>query len=731
MAKIIYVSNRLPVTINRNPESGEYSFTRSIGGLATGLSSVHNEGGSLWVGWSGLHEEDVSGSDAEELKRLLMREESCVPFQLSRKDFEDFYLGFCNEAIWPLFHYFPNRAHYHTDQWEAYFRVNRLFFEELKPYIEPGDTIWVHDYQLMLLPQMIREEFPEALVGFFLHIPFPSYEIMRLMPWREEIMEGLMGSDLLGFHTYDYVRHFISSARRLLGYEFSLGYLTAGQRLVRADVFPMGIDYEKYNQADNTPEVISAHAEVKRELSGKRTILSVDRLDYTKGIPERIKSFALFLDQHPEYHEKVELFLIVAPSRTEVEEYQDLLKEIRELVSATNGRHGSLGWTPIHFFYRSFSFEDLTALYMEADLLLVTALRDGMNLIAKEYLAARRDDTGVLILSETAGAVHELGESLMINPNDLQGIADAIDTGLKMDVEDQKRQNSIMKRRISRYNVRFWARDFVRKLEEVHEYQRSQSARNMIDSVESKMLADYEKSRKAIFFLDYDGTLVGFRDKPEKARPDAELLDIVSALCKSRGNRVVVISGREPKDLESFFSGVPIEMAAGHGSWVKMKGREWEKAELFSTEWKEGIRPILESYTDRTPGSFIEEKEFSLAWHYRRCEPDLAALRVGELKDSLYSVIENMNIGLLDGNKVLEVKDSFVNKGIAASEWLRGEEFDFIFAVGDDYTDEDLFDVVPDTAYSIKVGMTLSKAKYHVKGWRSLRGVLKKLARLD
>jgi trehalose 6-phosphate synthase/phosphatase len=728
MAKIIYVSNRLPVTINRKPETGEFSFERSIGGLATGLSSVHNEGGSLWVGWSGLHEEEVSGADAEELKRSLIREESCVPFQISRKDFEDFYLGFCNEAVWPLFHYFPNRAHYHTDQWETYTRVNKRFFEELKPYIGPGDTVWVHDYQLMLLPQMIREEFPDALVGFFLHIPFPSYEIMRLMPWREEIMEGLMGADLLGFHTYDYVRHFISSARRLLGYEFNLGYLTAGQRLVRADVFPMGIDYEKYNQADTNQEVISARAEVKRELSDRRTILSVDRLDYTKGIPERIKSFALFLDQHPEYHKKVELFLIVAPSRTEVEEYQDLLKEIQELVSAANGQHGSLGWTPIHFFYRPFSFEDLTALYMEADLLLVTALRDGMNLIAKEYLAARKDDTGVLILSETAGAVHELGESLMINPNDMQGIADAIHSGLNMDAEDQKRRNAIMKRRISRYNVRFWATDFITKLGEVHEYQRVQSARNMIDNVETQMLTEYKNADTAIFFLDYDGTLVGFQDNPEKARPDNELLQIVSALCERKGNRVVVISGREPRDLESFFNGVPVEMAAGHGSWVKMKNEKWEKAELFSTEWKEAIRPILESYSDRTPGSFIEEKEFSLAWHYRRCEPDLAALRVGELKDSLYSVIENMNIGLLDGNKVLEVKDSFVNKGIAASEWLRGEDYGFIFAVGDDYTDEDLFDVVPDKAYSIKVGMALSKAKYHVKGWRSLRTVLKKLA---
>ena len=264
MAKIIYVSNRLPVTINRNPESGEYSFTRSIGGLATGLSSVHNEGGSLWVGWSGLHEEDVSGSDAEELKRLLMREESCVPFQLSRKDFEDFYLGFCNEAIWPLFHYFPNRAHYHTDQWEAYFRVNRLFFEELKPYIEPGDTIWVHDYQLMLLPQMIREKFPEALVGFFLHIPFPSSEVFRLLPYRREILEGLLGSDLLGFHTYNYCRHFLSSVLRICGYANDFGELEVKDRVVRAEVFPMGIDYNRYSSIE-IPSVKHEIGNIKSE----------------------------------------------------------------------------------------------------------------------------------------------------------------------------------------------------------------------------------------------------------------------------------------------------------------------------------------------------------------------------------------------------------------------------------------------------------------------------------
>ena len=726
MGKIIFVSNRLPVTINRDPDNGGYRFIRSIGGLATGLGSVHDQGDSLWVGWSGLHEEDVTPAEADELKVSMMQQENCVPFQISRSDFEDFYLGFCNEAIWPLFHYFTNRAQYLNRHWDAYRRINRRFFEELAPHVEAGDTIWVHDYQLMLLPAMIREAFPDALVGFFLHIPFPSYEIMRLMPWREEILEGLLGADLLGFHTYDYVRHFISSARRLLGYEYSMGYLNAGQRLVRADVFPMGIDYDKYSHARDMVEVIKARSETRRQLPDRTTVLSVDRLDYSKGIPERIRSFMMFLDQYPEYHEKVMLYLIVAPSRIEVDEYQELLREIRELVSTANGKHGSLGWTPIHFFYRSFSFEDLAALYMESDLLLVTPLRDGMNLIAKEYLAARSDDTGVLILSETAGAAQELGESLVINPNDIQGIANAIHAGLNLTIEEQQHRNRPMKRRIARYNVQFWAMDFMTKLEEVQQYQALQSSRNMIQTVEESMLEEYRRAKKAILFLDYDGTLVGFHDSPEKARPDEELLTIIKSLTARRENRVVIISGRQPGDLDDFFNGIDVEMAAGHGSWLKMREDEWQKAELFSTEWKETLRPILESYTDRTPGSFIEEKEFSLAWHYRRCEPDLAALRLGELKDSLYSTTENMNLGILDGNKVLEVKDSFVNKGIAASEWLRGEDFDFVFAVGDDHTDEDLFDVLPENAYSVKVGMALSRAAYHIRSWRSLRELLKR-----
>ncbi len=728
MSKLIFISNRLPVTIRRDPETGEFELTRSIGGLATGLGSVHEGGESLWVGWSGLHEEDITEAEDAELQKKLVKEQGCLSFHLSRQDYEDFYIGFCNEAIWPLFHYFPNRARFNRHQWEAYRQTNLRFFAEVRGHIQPGDTIWVHDYHLMLLPHLIKQSFPETAIGFFLHIPFPSYEILRLLPWREEVMEGLLGADLLGFHTFDYVRHFISSARRILGCEFSLGYLTLDDRLVRPDVFPMGIDYEKYRDAEDLPEVAAALKDARRRLSDFRTILSVDRLDYSKGIPERIRGFDLFLHQHPEYHEKVSLNLIVAPSRTEVEEYKELLREIQELVSTVNGKHGSLNWVPIHFFYRTFPFEELTALYMVAEVLLVTAIRDGMNLIAKEYLAARRDDTGVLILSETAGAVHELGESLVINPNDIEGIANAILTGLEMDPAEQKQRNAAMKQRLARYHVRFWARDFISKLTEVRQYQEVQTRRSMIDTVKEDMLSAYRKARRRLFFLNYDGTLVGYRDTPDKARPDQDLRKLIENLSFRKGNRVVIVSGRKREDLEDFFSGLPVDLAAAHGSWLKTLGEDWEKTEFFSADWKETIRPILENYTDRTPGSFIEEKVYSLAWHYRKCEPDLAALRIGELKDSLFSVTENLNVGIIDGSKVLEVKDTAVHKGRAVSKWLKEENSDFIFAAGDDPTDEDLFDVMPESAYSVKVGMNRSRARYHIKDWRALRRLLDEMA---
>jgi trehalose 6-phosphate synthase/phosphatase len=720
--KTIFVSNRLPVTI-RHGEDG-LEFSPSIGGLATGLKSVHDEGDSLWLGWCGLSEEQLTPQNRVELEQRLTEDFHSTPVFLSEDDLENYYYGFCNRTIWPLFHYFVNHAEYDHDQWRCYREVNHKFFDKLAELINPGDTVWIHDYQLFLLPQMIREKFPDTSIGFFLHIPFPSYELFRLMPWREEILRGVLGSDLIGFHTYDYVRHFLSSCRRLLGYEHNLGYINVGNRMVKADVFPMGIDYDRYHNAHEQQAIQEETAEILKKVRGTQLVLSVDRLDYTKGIPERIKAFSEFLRQNPQYREKVTLILIVAPSRTEVESYSDLLKEVQELVSDTNGEHGTIGWIPVWFFYRSFGFDSLTALYAAADLLLVTPLRDGMNLVAKEYVAARVDKKGMLVLSETAGAASELGEAVIVNANNVREVADGIREALEMTAVEKISRNKIMHQRLEHYNVEFWARDFLRKLADVKQKQSTNSLEKLLPESADELVDAMNAAEHRLLLLDYDGTLTGFVDKPENAKPDTQIKSILRKLTDDERNHVIIISGRDRHSLEAWFKDLPVNLVAAHGMWTRDQGGDWEQTETLSNDWKETIRPILDVHTARTPGSFVEEKDYSLAWHYRRCEPELAAVRVSELKDALGDLTSNLNIGLLNGNKVIEIKDTTVNKGRAAGMWLQRNHWDFIFAAGDDWTDEDMFAILPETAFSIKVGVGMSQARYRVESVEDIRAIL-------
>lgn len=726
MNKTIFISNRLPVTIKRDPDG--LKFSESIGGLATGLKSVHEEGKSLWAGWCGLPNEDLKKKDITEISKKLFSEYQSAPVFLTQDDIDEYYYGFCNNTVWPLFHYFTEQIQYDPLYWEAYCRVNKKFFDQIKDLIEDGDRIWVHDYQLFLLPKMIREAFPKTSIGFFLHIPFPSYELFRLLPWRKELLEGILGSDLIGFHTYDYVRHFFSSVRRLLGYEHNLGYMEVGERLVRADVFPMGIDYKRYHEAQKKQYIQEETISILEKVRGTQLVLSVDRLDYTKGIPGRIKAFSEFLRNNPEYREKVTMILIVAPSRIEVESYSELLKEIQELVSDTNGEHGTIGWMPVWFFYRSFSFENLTALYAAADVMLVTPLRDGMNLVAKEYVAARVDKRGMLVLSETAGAARELGEAVIVNANNIREVAEGIRSALQMNVVEKISRNTILHKRLSQYDVEFWANDFLNKLLEVKEKQHYNLLQKLTPEKMKKMISEMNKAEHRLLMLDYDGTLTGFKDKPEDAKPDKELLSLIDKLSSEKRNELVIISGRDHQTMESWFGGLSLNLIAGHGMWHKELNGKWQQSETLSNDWKNTIRPILDVHTARTPGSFVEEKDYSLAWHYRRCEPELAAVRVSELKDVLGDLTSNLNIGLLSGNRVIEIKDTTVNKGRAASMWLNKKNWDFIFSVGDDWTDEDMFMILPKTAWSVKVGGGISAATYRIESFKDIRKLLKRMA---
>jgi len=722
---MLIVSNRLPINIKINADN-ELSYSPSVGGLATGLASFSSSYKSRWIGWPGIADDEITKRQKQHITHEL-RLKNCFPVFLSRQNVEDFYEGFCNKTIWPLFHYFPLYTVYEDSFWQAYKRVNLLFSEIIVQSAEPDDYIWIHDYQLMLLPELVRKKLPHAKIGFFLHIPFPSFELFRILPWRQEIIRGLLGADLIGFHTYDYVRHFLSSACRIMGLDHSFGSFTIANRIVKVDAFPMGIDYERYSRAVHKSRVQKNLAAIRKKIGDRKIVVSIDRLDYTKGIVQRLEAFRIFLRENPRYKEKVTLILLAVPSRTGVDDYQALRQQLEGLVGRINGEHGTIGWVPVWYLYRAVPFEKLVSLYHIADVALVTPLRDGMNLIAKEFIATKTNGAGVLILSEMAGAASELGEALIINANDKESVARAIKQALEMPLEEQAQRNQFMQQRLSRYNITRWAHDFIDTLTEIKKVQQRISIHKLNAPGLKKLALDYHQSKNRLLLLDYDGTLVSFADRPEKAGPDAELLTLLEMLARDPRNNLVIISGRDRNTLLHWLGSLDISLIAEHGAWIKGKNQSWKVIESLHDGWKATIRPILELYSDRTPGSAIEEKDFSLVWHFRRSNPELAYIRSQELKDTILNFTTNLNIGVYEGSKIIEVKNIHINKGRAAQIWLEDPKWDFILAAGDDYTDEDLFSVLPDYAYSIKIGYSISHARFNLDSVPDFRLLLQNL----
>jgi len=723
MAKTIIISNRLPVSVLRN--EGGITFTSSAGGLATGLGSIYKKGDNLWIGWPGIYIEDQKEEEyiVHELEKENMR-----PVFLTKEDIEYFYEGFSNSTLWPLCHYFPNYVETNYNYWESYVKVNQIFCEEVLKYADYEDTIWIHDYQLLLLPSMIRARLPEVSIGFFQHIPFPSYEIFRILPWRNEILEGMIGADLIGFHTYDDVRHFLSSVSRILGIDNRMGEFKVRNRNVIVDSFPMGIDFEKFANAAKAPETLKEIEELKDNLGDFRLILSIDRLDYSKGIPQRLKAMEIFFEKYPEFIEKVSLLMILVPSRDNVPLYKELKIEIDELVGKINGKYGRIGWAPIQYFYRSFPFQSLSAFFNISDVALVTPLRDGMNLVCKEYIASKNDKLGVLILSEMAGAAKELSDAIIINPNDVYSIVDALYEALTMDPQEQITRNTNLQNMLRRYDIHNWVSVFMERLDFIKEKENEMKVRRLNSNLQRQMVEDFYEAEKRILFLDYDGTLMPFNTNPTKVGPDKDLMNILEKLSANPQNKVVIISGRNKESLDDWLGHLPIDMIAEHGVWLKEQGRAfWSLIDYLTDEWKDQIYPILETYVARTPGSFIETKDYSLVWHFRRAEKELGEMRARELVSHLQYLTTNMSLQVLEGNKVIEIKNSGINKGKAALRWLH-EPYDFILAAGDDYTDEDTFDAMPESAYTLKIGFNPTIARYNVESWKEFRLLLSSLA---
>jgi trehalose 6-phosphate synthase/phosphatase len=716
--RLVLVSNRLPVKVEWN--DGDLNLNATAGGLVTGLSSflASLDQSSLaikehlWVGWPGV---SVDTARQRRVADALLVNHQAYPVFLSPEEMDQFYLGFCNNTIWPLFHSFPSFTAYDESLWQTYKRVNERFCDALLEVVRPDDVVWVHDYHLMVLPQLLKQRMPSLRIGFFLHIPFPSYEIFRLLPaiWRKDILNGLLGADLIGFHTYDYTQYFLQSVLRILGNGHNIGQILLPERSVKADTFPMGIDYEKFAGAAAAPDVLAEIDRVRSSLGDVRIVLSVDRLDYTKGILNRLEGFDQFLDQHGRWHGKIVLALVVVPSREGVGQYDQMKRQLEELVGRINGKHGSLGWTPIMYQYRNLPFVQLVALYAMSDVALVTPLRDGMNLVAKEYIAARRSGNGVLILSEMAGAAKELGEAVLINPNHCGEIASAIAQALDIPQDEQVRRMRVMQARLELSTVHRWASDFV------HETIASAVVRNKMETerlegkIATMLVKAYQRSHHRLFLLDYDGTLVPFVKEHAKALPGGKVLSLLARLAGDPANRVVIISGRDRHTLEQWFGNLPLQLVAEHGFFRKAPGEDWRTTKALPGGWKQRLQPILNLFADRLPGASVEEKEYSLVWHYRAADPEQGEPVAHELVDNLNALTGNVDIQIMQANKAVEIRVAGINKGTTAREIIAAGEYDFILAIGDDRTDEDMFAVLPEDGYSIKVGAARSLASYN------------------
>ncbi|WP_285058399.1 bifunctional alpha,alpha-trehalose-phosphate synthase (UDP-forming)/trehalose-phosphatase [Pedobacter ginsengisoli] len=715
--RLLIVSNRLPLTI----EKKDYGFEsrQSSGGLISAVNAYLNGEGKevfferIWAGVPGVSTEDWDMVDSGQ------SEYHFLPVFPGEQEYEQYYNGFSNSLLWPLFHYFPSFADYDPSFFESYMMVNKAFCRTLCAEIRPGDVIWIHDYHLLPLAGMLREKFPDLTIGLFLHIPFPSYELFRVIPkrWQKALLEGMLGADLIGFHTAEYVAHFLKTVDMSLKTTHDDQYIQWGTRQVQVDAFPVSIDFDLFNGAFDHPGVDSLRQKYQQMKGKKKMIFSVDRLDYTKGIYNRLIAFERFLQRYPEYKGNIVFVLVMVPSRDTIVKYNEKKKMIDEFIGNLNSTIGNISWQPVIYQYDHLDFNELTALYTTCDLALITPLRDGMNLVAKEFVASRKDEKGVLVLSEMAGAAAELKEALLINPNDADELAETIAVALGMSEEEQRCRMRDMRQLVQQYDVNAWAIDFFGELDQIKALQLKFEIKFLDNFARAALIEDYKSSQKRLFLLDYDGTLVSFSKDPSRASPDHDLLQLLETLCSLPGNDVYVISGRDSVTLDKWLGHLPIGLIAEHGAKNRPAGCNWSNEALVeSTTWKEKIERIMQHYVFRSPDSFIEKKDFSLAWHYRNADPFLANRRAKDLHDELVEYTVQMPLDVLNGHKVIEVRNKGVNKGLAAMRILDSASYDFILCIGDDQTDEDMFKILAKNpaAYTVKVGHQASFAEYNL-----------------
>ena len=714
--RVIVVSNRLPVSLKRGGTLWHSKAT--AGGLATAMNPILRGSDGIWIGWSG----DTSAT-TDETRSAILKEWAdkyrYFAVDLDQQTAQGFYEGIANEALWPLFHHFPSLLRFDLEHWQAYVRANEIFRDEILKHLRPDDVVWIHDYHFLLLPQMLREAAPEISLGFFLHVPFPSSSVFRIIPKREELLRGMLGADYLAFHTHRYLQHFRTSLLRLLGLTSQMDHVDLGKRVVRLDALPIGIAPHQFTdlltKGAGTRKQL---AELRQRFGYCKILLGVDRLDYTKGIPERLRAYRKFLQDHAEWRGKVVLIQVAVPSRERVPRYTRLRREVDELIGEINGDWSTPNWSPITYLRRNLPQAELAALYASADVALVTPLRDGLNLVAKEYVACKSSGDGVLVLSEFAGAAAEMGEALLVNPYDEESLSLTIARALSLSEIEKRERMTALYKRVHKNNVFAWGDRFLKNLTTAVVARSEQPHDQPLPLENAQLVGAFNQAQSRLIMLDYDGTLAPFTPLPQTAVPSQNLINLLEHLVEDEQSTVALISGRSRADLQRWFAGISnLWIAAEHGAilWSPIS-RTWEQPHHdASDEWKKCVYPILEHFVDRTPGSFIEEKEFSLVWHYRMADPEFGDWLANDLVANLDHMLAESPVKAVKGQKTVEVKSLWANKGQVYSRLLlSGVVPDFIMAAGDDVTDEDLFARLPESAWTIHIGRNQSRAKYYL-----------------
>ena len=715
--RLFIVANRLPLTVELQDD--QYQCRPSSGGLISAVNAYLARDGRdqfrqrLWVGVAGCDE-----ATWEHAVNTIDADFNYLPVFPDAETYEHYYDGFSNSLLWPLFHYFPSYAEFHEADFAAYIDVNRQFASRLLAEVRPGDVIWIHDYHLLPLAAMLRRQCPDLSIGLFLHIPFPVFEVFRLIPkpWQRELLTGMLGADVIGFHTETYQQYFLQAAEQVLQTDAAGGELAWEGRAVSTGAYPVSIDFDLFHDAnlqEDVQQLVSHYQSIKEN---KKMLFSVDRLDYTKGVHHRIKGYKKFLLQHPEYCGRVVFILVIVPSRHHIKTYAERKSMIDEYIGDINSSLGTIDWKPVIYQYQHLEFEELAALYRACDVALITPLRDGMNLVAKEFVASRNDGTGVLILSEMAGAAAELSGALLINPNDADEIASTIKIAIEMDGKEQEERLNVMQAQIKTHDVNHWASAMLKKLEEVTVRRIAHAARHIDPFSRASLLEHYAAASKRLLLLDYDGTLSPFAARPEQAIPSPELLTLLAQLTRHTDTDVYIISGRDSATLESWFGHLPIGLVAEHGAKIKKIGGSWSAiTDDLKACWPQ-VEKLMAAYIAKCPGSFVEQKEFSRAWHYRGTEPFHGALKAAELYRELLDCVGPLPLQVLNGHKVIEVRSRLVDKGKAVTGLLTNADYDFILCVGDDETDEDMFRAMAGIpgAFTIKIGEQPSLAIYRL-----------------